>query len=171
MKFILFIYCSLSSEGELITLPLQRYSRKSVLTYGCVSADFPRSIYRIEGSRNVNQYLTVLEKVGEVGRTIVHNRSPVHSSPIVKDFIAARDMASILWPTLSGDIMPMTSIWRNFITEFNYANPIVGNFNELWFEIEEQWNKFVENEFYVRSATVGYLWLNLSNIADQYNSL
>lgn len=67
--------------------------------------------------------------------------------------------------------MPMTFIWRNFITEFNYANPIVGNFNELWFEIEGQWNKFVENEFYVRSATVGYLWLDLSNIADQYNSL
>ena len=131
MKFILFIYCSLSSEGELITLPLQRYSRKSVLTYGCVSADFPRSIYRIEGSRNFNQYLTVLEKVSEVGRTIVHNRSPVHLSPIVKDLIAARDMASILWPTRSSEIMPMTSIWRNCITEFNYANPIVVNFNEL----------------------------------------
>jgi hypothetical protein len=28
----------------------------------------------------------------------------------------------------------------------------------------------VENEYYVLSATVGYLWLDLSNIVEEYNA-
>jgi hypothetical protein len=43
-------------------------------------------------------------------------------------------MSSILWPTGSSDIMPMTSIWRQFIQEFNMAGPVIGNVNDLWGE-------------------------------------
>ena len=49
------------------------------------------------------------------------------------------------------------------------ASPGIGNFNELWGEIQSSWLTFVENEYFVLSATVGYLWLDLSNIAEEYN--
>jgi hypothetical protein len=114
--------------------------------------------------------LGVLEKVAAVGRTIVHMRSPIRSSARVKTWIASRDMSSILWPTQSTDVMPMTSIWRSFINEFNMASPGIGNFNELWGEIQSSWLTFVENEYIVLSATVGYFWLDLSNIAEEYNA-
>jgi hypothetical protein len=91
--------------------------------------------------------LGVLEKVAAVGRTIVHMRSPIRSSARVKTWIASRDMSSILWPTQSTDVMPMTSIWRSFINEFNMASPGIGNFNELWGEIQSSWLTFVENEY------------------------
>jgi hypothetical protein len=137
-----------------------------------VSYDFPRTIHHVEGSLNIEQYFTVLESaVAAPGRTIVHSRSPVHSSPRVKEWIAAHNMSSILWPTGSSDIMPMTSIWRQFIQEFNMAGPVIGNVNDLWGEIEFQWDKFIYNQFYVMSSTVGYLWLDLSNIEEQYNAL
>jgi hypothetical protein len=41
----------------------------------------------------------------------------------------------------------MTSIWRSFINEFNMASPGIGNFNELWGEIQSSWLTFVENEY------------------------
>nr|CAH0107478.1 unnamed protein product [Daphnia galeata] len=72
---------------------------------------------------------------------IVNNRSQVHSSPTVKKLIAAHDMASIL------DILSMIAIFLNFITEYNFANPIVGNSNKLWLEIKNRWNGFVQNDF------------------------
>jgi hypothetical protein len=51
------------------------------------------------------------------------------------------------------------------------AGPVIGNVNDLWGEIEFQWDKFIYNQFYVMSFTVGYLWLDLSNIEEQYNAL
>ncbi|EFX75925.1 hypothetical protein DAPPUDRAFT_107455 [Daphnia pulex] len=160
----------LNAAGDLISVPM-RYSRqRSVLVTGCVSCDYPREIHCVEKTRSVDQYLGVLEKVAAVGRTIVHMRSPIRSSARVKTWIASRDMSSILWPTKSTDIMPMTSIWRSFINEFNMASPGIGNFNELWGEIQSSWLTFVENEYFVLSATVGYLWLDLSDIAEEYNA-
>jgi hypothetical protein len=160
----------LNAAGDLISIPM-RYSReRSVLVTGCVSYDCPREIHHVEEPRSINQYLGVLQNVAAVGRTIVHFRSPIHSSKRVKTWIASQDMSSILWPTQSTEIMPMTSIWRNFIKEFNMTNPGIGNFNELWGEIESSWLSFVENEYYVLSATVGYLWLDLSNIVEEYNA-
>jgi hypothetical protein len=50
------------------------------------------------------------------------------------------------------------------------ASPGIGNFNELWGEIQSSWLTFVENEYIVLSATVGYFWLDLSNIAEEYNA-
>ncbi|KZR97525.1 Uncharacterized protein APZ42_007547 [Daphnia magna] len=144
--------------------------QRSVLVTGCVSYDCPRGIHRVEEPRSINHYLGVLQNVAAVGRTIVHLRSPIRSSPRVKTWIASRDMSSILWPTQSTDIMPMTSIWRNFIREFNMTSPVIGNFDELWGEIQSSWLSFVENEYFVLSATVGYLWLDLSNIVEEYNA-
>jgi hypothetical protein len=51
------------------------------------------------------------------------------------------------------------------------AGQVIGNVNDLWGEIEFQWEKFIYNQFYVMSSTVGYLWLDLSNIEEQYNAL
>jgi hypothetical protein len=160
----------LNAAGDLISVPM-RYSRqRSVLVTGCVSYDYPREIHCVEETRSVDQYLGVLEKVAAVGRTIVHMRSPIRSFARVKTWIESRDMSSILWPTQSTDIMPMISIWRSFINEFNMASPGIGNFNELWGEIQSSWLTFVENEYFLLSATVGYLWLDLSNIAEEYNA-
>ncbi|KAK4021662.1 hypothetical protein OUZ56_003572 [Daphnia magna] len=131
----------LNAAGDLISIPMRCSRQRSVLVTECVSYDCPREIHRVEESRSINQYLGVLQNVAAVGRTIVHLRSPIRSSPKVKTWIASRDMSRILWPTQSTDIMPMTSIWRNFIREFNMTSPVIG-----------------------------YLWLDLSNIVEEYNA-
>ena len=175
ISFYLFI--RITPAGDLIALPLRSPQRKSFIVTGCVSYDYPRKIHRVDGSLNIDQYITVLESVAATGRTIVHSRSPVHSSPRVKEWISAHNMSSILWPTGSSDIMPMTSLWRKFIHEFNMSGPFIGNFSELWGEIECRWETFIQNEFssvmscHVMSSTVGYLWMDLCNIEEQYNAL
>ncbi len=166
-----YLFIRLNAAGDLITLPLKSPQRRSILVTGCVSYDFPRTIHHVAGSLNIDQYTTVLESVAAPGRTIVHSRSPVHSSPRVKEWISAHNMSSILWPIGSADIMPMTSIWRQFIQEFNMSGPFIGNVKELWGEIEYHWDKFIFNQFLVLTSTVGYLWLDLSNIEEQYNAL
>ncbi len=166
-----YLFIRLNPAEDLITLPLRSPRRTSVLVTGCVPYDFPRTIHHVAGSLNIDQYITVLERVAAPGRTIVHSRSPVHSSPRVKEWISAHNMSSILWPTGSSDIMPMTSIWPQFIHEFNMSGPFIGNVNELWGEIEYHWDKFIFNQFNVLSPTVGYLWLDQCNIEEQYNAL
>jgi hypothetical protein len=156
-------------QQEIATMRCSR--QRSVLVTGCVSYNYPREIHCVEETRSTDQYLGVLEKVAAVGRTIVHMRSPIRSSPRVKTWIAFRDMSSILWPMQSTDIMLMTSIWRNFINEFNMTSPVIDNFKELWGEIQSSWLTFMENEYFVLSATVGYVWLDISNIVEEYNAL
>jgi hypothetical protein len=82
----------------------------------------------------------------------------------VQHFMASRNAGCV-------DIMPMTSIWRQFIFEFNMSSPVFGNSNQLWAEIENCWETFMQNEFHVMSSTVGYLWADLINIREQYNAL
>ena len=51
------------------------------------------------------------------------------------------------------------------------VNPVFGNSDQLWAEIETCWETFMQNEFHVMSSTVGYLWADLLNIREQYNAL
>jgi hypothetical protein len=157
------LFFRLNPAGDLIPLPLRSHQR-SVLVTGCVSYDYPRDIHRVCGPNNIDQYLTVLQSVAATGRTIVHSRNPVHSSPRVKAWISANNMSSILWPAECVDIMSMTSIWCQFIFEFNKSTPVFGNSDQLWAEIETCWETFMQNEFHVMSSTVGYLWADLLNI-------
>jgi hypothetical protein len=110
-----------------------------------VSYNFPRTIRYVAGSLNIDQYTTVLESVAAPGRTIVFSHSPVYSSTRLKEWISAHKMP---------DIMPMTSIWRQFIQEFNKFGPFIGTVNELWGEIEYHWDKFIFNQFHVLTSTV-----------------
>jgi hypothetical protein len=89
----------------------------------------------------------------------------------VKAWISANDMSSILWPAGCVDIMPMTSIWRQFIFEFNMSTPIFRNSGQLWAKIGICWETFMQNEFHVISSTVDYLCADLLNIREQYNAL
>jgi hypothetical protein len=51
------------------------------------------------------------------------------------------------------------------------TSPVIDNFKELWGEIQSSWLTFMENEYFVLSATVGYVWLDISNIVEEYNAL
>lgn len=51
------------------------------------------------------------------------------------------------------------------------ANPVIGIFNEMWGKIESCWQIFVQNEYYVMSATVGYLCFDKSKITKQNNAI
>lgn len=46
---------------------------------------------------------------------------------------------------------------------------VMSNFDELWGEIEIFWETLMQNEFYVGSSNDGYLWVDLLNIAEEYN--
>ena len=134
-----------------------------------MSQDYQREIVRVEGCQNFAQYLNVLESVTQIGGTMVQSRNPVHSLLTVKDVIAARHMPNILWPTESFDKMPMTTIWQEFVREFNMFNHDLGNSNELW----GKYNIYCISLFkmiLLYRPTPDTIYLYLSKIADEYNA-
>ncbi len=130
-----------------------------------MSQDYQREILRVEGCQNFAQYLNV----AQIGGTIVQSQNPVRSLLTVKDVIAGRHMPNILWPRESFDKMPMTTIWQEFVTEFNMFNHDLGNSNELW----GKYNIYCISLFkmiLLYRPTPDTIYLYLSKIADEYNA-
>ena len=159
----------LKSDGEIYSTCPNRSRRGTVLACGAVSADWPRSLHRIEhGHLNTEKYLEVMDSIVSPGRTIFSTNNPVHGSVVATQYISSRQASSILWPPRSLDIMPMTSIWKHFVDELNYATSIVSNPDQLWGEMEIVWLDFMANNSFVYPTTVGYVWLDLGKIVDEF---
>ncbi len=84
-----FIYCFLSlsifrskPDGEIISPSTFGSSRRSVLTCGTISSDWPQDITQIEGNFKTADYQQILERTsdGNYGRNVAHLPTPVHTS-------------------------------------------------------------------------------------------
>lgn len=160
---------SFRSDGKIVLLCPLKSCPRSVLAFAAVSADWPRAICQIDGFLNAEKYLNALGPLVSPGRTIMAPNRSVHKSTTVKEWMSSRNTSSLLWPSGGTDIMPMTSIWNRFIRELNMATSIVTNSQQLWDEIEYVWNDFICNDDFILPATVGFVWLDLSNVVDESN--
>ena len=89
-------------DGEIISLPTFGSSRRSVLTCGMISSDWPRDITRIEGNFKTADYLQILERAsdGNYGRNVAHLPTPVHTSRAVDEWFAAGPFNCLPWQVL-----------------------------------------------------------------------
>lgn len=62
--------------------------------------------------------------------------------------------------------MPMTSIWKKFVSELNHATTIFSNPVQLLGDVEDVWVDFIVNNHFIYHATVGYVWLDRETIVD-----
>jgi hypothetical protein len=62
----------------------------------------------------------------------------------------------------------MKSIWKHFVVELNYETSIVSKPDQLWGEMEIVWLDFIANNRFVYPTTVGYVWLYLGKIVDEF---
>jgi hypothetical protein len=46
---------------------------------------------------------------------------------------------------------------------------VVGNVEKLWAEIDQCWDDFIKKDDIVDAVTTGYLWIDLSNIAEEHS--
>jgi hypothetical protein len=78
-------------DGEILSLPTLGSARRSVLTCGTISRDWPRDITRIEGNFNTADYLQILERTSDAyyGRNVAHLTTSVHTSRAVAEWFAA----------------------------------------------------------------------------------
>lgn len=158
-------------DGEIISLPTFGSSRRSVLTCGMISSDWPRDITRIEGNFKTADYLQILERAsdGNYDRNVAHLPTPVHTSRAVAEWFAAGPLNCLTWPRASPDIFPLTTIWQRFLLELRMTADAVGNAEKLWAELYNCWYNFFQNDDVVDSVTALYLWVDLSNIAEDLN--
>ena len=49
-----------------------------------------------------------------------------------------------------------------------YATSIVSNADQLWEEMEIVWLDFIAKNNFVYPTTVGYVWLDLGKIVDEF---
>ena len=158
-------------DGQIISLPTFGSSRRSVLTCGTVSSDWPRDITRIEGNLKTAEYLRILNKAsdGNYGRNVAHLSTPVHRSRAVAEWFSSGRLNCLPWPKGSQDIFPLTTMWKYFLLELRLTADVVGNTEKLWGEIYECWLNFMQNDTIIDAVTSAYLWVDISNIAEKTN--
>ena len=158
-------------DGQIISLSNFGSARQSVLACGTVSRDWPRDIFRIQGNLKSTEYLQILERASEsnLGRNVAHLPTPVHRSRAVTEWFSSGHLNCLSWPTRSQDIFPLTTFWKYFLFELRMAADVVGNVEKLWAEIYQCWYDFIQNDAIVDAVTTGYLWVDLTNIAEEYS--
>jgi hypothetical protein len=64
---------------------------------------------------------------------------------------------------------PAYHLLEIFFFELRMAADVVGNVDKLWAEICQCWYDFIQNDAIVDAVTTGYLWVDLTNIAEEYS--
>ena len=128
----------------------------SIAIWGCMTADGPGFMCKIEGTMDQELYKSILqdellntiEYYGWDSEKVIfqHDNDPKHSARSVKEWLHQQPFDVLMWPAQSPDLNPIEHLWATLKRRLNqYDRPPKG-INELWERVEAEWNKITKND-------------------------
>lgn len=123
----------------------------SIMIWGCMTADGPGNMCKIEGIMDQHLYKSILQEdfletvdwYGLELKNIIfqQDNDSKHKSKIVRDWLVEQSFSILEWPAQSPDLNPIEHLWSHLKNRLNsYSTPANGMI-ELWQRIEDEWNK------------------------------
>ena len=123
----------------------------NVKIWGCMTAQGPGFMCKIEGFMNQHLYKQILED--ELKQTIKyygmksdelifqHDNDPKHTAGSVQTWLDKQPFGVLEWPSQSPDLNPIEHLWASLKRRLNeYENPPKGML-ELWDRIQAKWEQ------------------------------
>jgi hypothetical protein len=119
VRFVVYRPRGMRHHREYVKL-VSNSGRFSVSVWGWISADGVGMLYEIDGHLTGIQYRAILRDVmvpsvdarfPDVDYYFMHDRSPIHTSNVVRDWITQRGIRVLNWPPEGAGMNPIEHIW------------------------------------------------------------
>jgi transposase len=128
----------------------------SIMVWGCMTAEGPGFLTRIEGGLDAELYCSILED--ELNRTtewygferekviFQHDNDPKHTAKITKQWIQDNQLQVLEWPAQSPDLNPIEHLWDLLKRKLAGYERAPNGMLELWERVQAEWNKITKEQ-------------------------
>ncbi len=145
-------YCRRRKGEELLERNVQKvvkYGGGNVMVWGCITANGPGRLHRVEGKMDAKQYcdilteslLGTLQDYGLSHRDIIfqQDNDPKHTSKLAQGWFWKNGMAVMTWPPNSPDMNILEHVWNYIDSRLRARKKQPSNLEELWVALQEEW--------------------------------
>jgi transposase len=136
-------------RGHHVT-PTVKHGGGSLMIWGCMAADGPGYMCKIDGGLDAelygrildDEFLSTLEYYGlGVGDIVFqHDNDPKHTARSTKEWLEDHGVEVLQWPAQSPDLNPIEHLWFHVKCELNKYKTRPRNKGELWERLQAVWN-------------------------------
>jgi transposase len=127
-----------------------------IMIWGCIMAQGPGYICRIEGNMDQTMYKEILSThlMNSMGwyrlnrRRVIfqHDNDPKHTAKSVQEWLSDQQFEILPWPAQSPDLNPIEHMWASLKRRLSEYESAPTGILELWERVEEVWNKFTSQD-------------------------
>lgn len=128
----------------------RRVTSQKVQIWGFIST-MGVGIKKVEGNMDRFKYLSILQElvapIIEPGAIFLHDRSPIHTAKLIKEYLTTQPIPTIDFPVRSPDLNPIENIWALLKRHVSSMN--IKGTDELWVVIQDWWKQMGENQTHI----------------------
>lgn len=131
-----------------------KFGGGSIMIWGCMTAQGPGYMCRIDGRMDQHLYKSILEenlpktmnwyKINVQKVIFQQDNDPKHKAKMVQEWLNTQPFEVLEWPAQSPDLNPIEHLWAHLKRRLNeYGEPPSGMV-ELWERVEIEWEKITK---------------------------
>ncbi|KAG1167995.1 hypothetical protein G6F70_009369 [Rhizopus microsporus] len=135
---------------------VHKHSGGSIFLWGCIIAEGPGNLVKIDGGLDSALYCQILEEdlLGtldyyEISKNhvyLLHDNDPKHRSKMTQEWLKSNEVKVIDWPAYSPDLNPIENMWYFVKCELAKYDEPPNGILELWECVQHIWNSKIDKD-------------------------